>query len=118
MNLIYDIEFDHSFSFIYSPRPGTPAAQLSDDISMEVKKQRLAILQERIHLNGRKISEKMVGTTQTVLVTGPSQKNPDRLAGRTENNRVVNFSGNNELIGQLITVKITAVTGNSLQGEL
>ena len=118
MNLIHDIGFDHSFSFIYSPRPGTPAAQLADDVSMDIKKQRLAILQERISMNGRKISEDMVGTTQNVLVAGPSQKNPADYSGRTDNNRVVNFSGGKEFLGKLVPVKITAVVANSLRGEL
>lgn len=100
MNLIHDIGFDNSFSFIYSPRPGTPAAQLPDDVSMDVKKQRLAILQNRILLNTKRISDAMVGTTQIILVTGPSKKDPNILAGRTENNRVVNFKGDPALIGQ------------------
>ncbi|RDI40190.1 tRNA (N6-isopentenyl adenosine(37)-C2)-methylthiotransferase MiaB [Aquicella lusitana] len=118
MNLIHDMEFDLSYSFIYSPRPGTPAAQLPDDVPMEVKKQRLAILQERINLNARRISEAMIGTTQKVLVTGPAVKNPAQLSGRTENNRVVNFIGQPGLIGQLASVKITEALPNSLRGEL
>src|SRR5262249_39682542 len=89
MNLIHEIGFDNSYSFIYSPRPGTPAAQLPDDVPMEVKKKRLAILQERILLNTRKISENMIGTIQNVLVSGHAVKNPEQIAGRTENNRVV-----------------------------
>lgn len=112
------MEFDLSYSFIYSPRPGTPAAQLPDDVPMEVKKQRLAILQERINLNARRISEAMIGTTQKVLVTGPAVKNPAQLSGRTENNRVVNFIGQPGLIGQLASVKITEALPNSLRGEL
>lgn len=118
MNLIHDIGFDNSFSFIYSPRPGTPAAQLPDDVPMEVKKQRLAILQNRILLNTREISEKMVGTVETILVTGPSKKDPNKLSGRTENNRVVNFNGNPNLIGKLIAIQITEALPNSLRGEV
>jgi tRNA-2-methylthio-N6-dimethylallyladenosine synthase len=117
MNLIHDIGFDNSFSFIYSPRPGTPASQLPDNVPMDVKKQRLNILQNRISLNTKAISESMVGTTQTILVTGPSRKNPDKLSGRTENNRVVNFIGNHNLIGRLIPIKITEALPNSLRGE-
>src|SRR5689334_16258406 len=113
MNLIHDIGFDNSFSFIYSPRPGTPAAQLPDDVSMEVKKQRLAVLQNRILLNTKRISDAMVGTTQIILVTGPSKKDPQVLAGRTENNRVVNFKGDPALIGQLVAVTITESLPNS-----
>ncbi len=118
MNLIHEVNFDHSFSFIYSPRPGTPAAQFPDDVPMEVKKQRLAILQERILLNARHFSEKMVGTVQKVLVTGPAVKNPEQISGRTENNRVVNFMGNLSLIGQMVSVKITEALPNSLRGEI
>jgi tRNA-2-methylthio-N6-dimethylallyladenosine synthase len=118
LNLIHDVGFDHSFSFIYSPRPGTPAAQLPDDVSLEVKKQRLSILQERIMLNGRRISESMVGTVQKVLVAGRAAKNEAQLSGRTENNRVVNFLGNPELIGNMVAIKITDVLTNSLRGEL
>jgi len=116
MNLIHDIGFDHSFSFIYSPRPGTPAAQFPDDVSMEVKKQRLAILQERILLNARKISESMIGTAQNVLVVGHAVKNPEQMSGRTENNRVVNFIGSPELIGQMVSVEISEALRNSLRG--
>src|SRR5262245_34921375 len=101
MNLIHEIGFDTSYSFIYSPRPGTPAAQLPDDVSMETKKKRLAILQERILMNARKISEGMIGTVQKILVTGRAVKHNNQLSGRTENNRVVNFIGADEFIGQL-----------------
>ncbi len=119
MNLIYEIGFDNSFSFIYSPRPGTPAAQLPDDVPMEVKKQRLAILQNRIILNAQQISQNMVGTLQKILVTGPSKKDPRELSGRTENNRVVNFKTEElNLIGQLLTVKITEARPYSLRGEI
>lgn len=118
MNLIHEIGFDNSYSFIYSPRPGTPAAQLPDDVSMDVKKQRLEILQNRINLNTHRISESMVGTQQKVLVTGFSHKDPTKLSARTENNRVVHFYGSGDLIGQLITVKITERLKFSLAGEI
>lgn len=118
MNLIHDIGFDNSFSFIYSPRPGTPAASLADDVPMQVKKERLAILQNRILLNTQRISQSMVGTLQTILVTGPSRKDPQKLSGRTENNRVVNFTGNPDLIGRLTTLRITESLPNSLRGEV
>lgn len=118
MNLIHDIGFDNSFSFIYSPRPGTPAAQLPDDVPMEVKKQRLAILQDRILQNARRISENMIGTIQTVMVSGHAVKHQEQMSGRTENNRVVNFAGTPDLIGQLVHVKINEALTNSLRGEL
>ncbi len=118
MNLIHDVGFDNSFSFIYSPRPGTTAAQLPDDVAMDTKKQRLSILQNRILLNTKEISEKMVGSEQMILVTGPSKKNPQELAGRTENNRVVNFKGDPNNVGQLVKVKITESRPNSLRGEV
>jgi tRNA-2-methylthio-N6-dimethylallyladenosine synthase len=115
MNLIHDINFDHSFSFIYSKRPGTPAATLPDDISMETKKQRLDILQARIKLQAGRISESMVGTTQRILITGVSRKDPKQLQGRTENNRIVIFNGSQDLISELIDVKITEALPNCLR---
>jgi tRNA-2-methylthio-N6-dimethylallyladenosine synthase len=118
MNLIHDVGFDNSFSFIYSPRPGTPASQLPDNVSMDVKKQRLKILQNRILLNTKQISDSMVGSTQTILVTGPSRKDASKLSGRTENNRVVNFIGHAESIGTLLPVKIVEALPYSLRGEL
>ena len=118
MNLIHDIGFNNSFSVIYSPRPGTPAAQLPDDVSMEIKKQRLTILQNRILQNARRISENMIGTTQIVMVSGHAVKHHEQMSGRTENNRVVNFIGGPELIGQLVSVKINEALTNSLRGEL
>ena len=118
MDLIADIGFDHSYSFVYSERPGTPAAALPDDVSLETKKQRLAILQQRINQQAIEISEKMLGTEQRILVSHPSKKDPQELAGRTENNRVVNFKGNPTLIGEFVNVKITQVHPNSLRGEL
>jgi len=118
MNLIHDIGFDTSFSFIYSARPGTPAANLPDNVSLETKKQRLAILQNRILLNAKSISENMVGGVEKVLVTGTSKKDPNEISGRTENNRVVNFKGDAKLAGEVVDVKITDSYKNSLRGEL
>ncbi|MDM7323303.1 MAG: tRNA (N6-isopentenyl adenosine(37)-C2)-methylthiotransferase MiaB [Gammaproteobacteria bacterium] len=118
MKLIREVGFDQSFSFIYSPRPGTPAASLPDDTPLEVKKERLYRLQELINSQARAISEAMLGTVQRILVEGPSRKDPDELLGRTENNRVVNFKGNARLIGQMIDVRITEVLPNSLRGEV
>jgi tRNA-2-methylthio-N6-dimethylallyladenosine synthase len=118
MDLIAEVGFDHSFSFIYSPRPGTPAASLPDDVPLEVKKQRLALLQQRINQQAQAISRRMVGTTQRVLVSGPSRKDPGQLSGRTENNRVVNFKGESLLIGDFVDVVITEALPNSLRGEI
>lgn len=118
MNLIHELNFDHSFSFIYSPRPGTPAAQLPDNVSMETKKKRLAILQQRLLLNEQRISQSMLSSIQRVLVIGPAIKNPNQMSGRSENNRVVNFAGNSSLIGKMVPVKITEALRNTLQAEL
>ena len=118
MDLIDSIGFDHSFSFVYSARPGTPAADLPDDVPLTVKKQRLTILQARISEMAAAISEQMVGTVQKVLVERPSRKDPTELSGRTENNRVVNFQGQPRLIGQFVDVRITAAMPNSLRGEV
>jgi len=118
MNLINDIGFDQSFSFIYSARPGTPAADMVDDVALETKQKRLQILQHRINELASQISRRMVGTTQRILVEGPSRKNPDELAGRTENNRVVNFSGPPSLVGEFVDVRITEAFPNSLRGEI
>ena len=118
MKLIAEVEFDHSFSFIYSPRPGTPASSLPDDVPLESKKQRLAILQTRILQQAGEISRNMVGTTQMVLITGTSRKDKNWLSGRTENNRVVNLQGDKQLIGEFVSVTITEVLPNSLRGEL
>lgn len=118
MNLISEINFDLSFSFIYSPRPGTPASNLQDPIPMDVKKQRLAILQQRILQQTQKISESMIGSTQVVLVEGLSKKNDKQLQGRTENNRVVNFDADASLIGSMANVIITEALPNSLRGRL
>ncbi|MGQ7286771.1 tRNA (N6-isopentenyl adenosine(37)-C2)-methylthiotransferase MiaB [Vreelandella venusta] len=120
MNLIHRIGFDHSFSFVYSARPGTPASGLPDETPESVKKQRLAILQERILQQAAQISRRMVGTTQRVLVSGFSPRDPGQLSGRTENNRVVNFRAANptELIGYFVDVEITEALPNSLRGDL
>ena len=118
MALIDDIAFDTSFSFIYSPRPGTPAADLPDDVSLHEKKHRLAILQRRIIELAERRSQSMVGSQQIILITGNARKDPGELSGRTENNRTVNFAGAPELVGQLAEVRITAALPNSLRGEL
>lgn len=119
MKLIEDIGFDTSFSFIYSARPGTPAADIPDNVDPTIKKNRLKVLQQRIQQNALEISRKMVGTSQRLLVTGISKKDPGQLQGRTENNRVVNFTcDNTELIGQFIAVEIIEALPNSLRGKL
>ena len=113
-----ELQYDRSFSFIYSPRPGTPAASLPDDVPMEVKKRRLYELQELLNRQTQAFSEAMVGTVQRVLVERPSRRDPREMSGRTENNRVVNFPGAPELIGQFVDVKITDAFTNSLRGEV
>jgi len=118
MNLIADIGFDQSFSFIYSARPGTPAAGFADDTPMETKKERLQILQARINQNAMEISRAMVGTTQTVLVEKPSKKSPQQLSGRTENMRWVNFDCDPSYIGKFVDVVITEALPNSLRGRM
>jgi tRNA-2-methylthio-N6-dimethylallyladenosine synthase len=118
MNLIADLGFDQSFSFIYSARPGTPAAGLADDTPIEVKKERLNILQTRINQQAMDISRGMVGTTQSVLVEKPSKKNPRQLSGRTENMRWVNFDADPSCIGSFVDVVITEALPNSLRGRL
>jgi tRNA-2-methylthio-N6-dimethylallyladenosine synthase len=119
MNLINDIGFDHSFSFVYSPRPGTPAAELPDDTPEAVKKERLNILQSRIQQQALAISRSMVGTRQRILVEGVSRKDPGELCGRTENNRVVNFKSTDiDLIGEFVDVEINEALPNSLRGQL
>ena len=118
MDLIQELNFDHSFSFIYSPRPGTPAAALTDNVTNATKKDRLQRVQARINLQSHRISEAMVGTTQTILIQGPSKKDPDQLQGRTENNRVVNINcDDHALIGQFIDVLIPEALPNSLRGN-
>ncbi|MEC8428076.1 MAG: tRNA (N6-isopentenyl adenosine(37)-C2)-methylthiotransferase MiaB, partial [Pseudomonadota bacterium] len=119
MNLIKDMNFDLSFSFIYSARPGTPAADLPDDTPEDTKKQRLQILQQRINQQAQEIARRMVGNTERVLVTGYSKKDPGQLAGRTENNRVVNFRADDPaLIGKFADILIEEALPNSLRGTL
>ena len=117
MRLIEAVGFDHSFSFIYSPRPGTPAASLPDDTPAEVKLKRLQTLQAAIEANAQAVSQAMVGKVFSVLVEGPAKKNAQELMARTENNRVVNFAGHARLIGQMIPMRITEALSHSLRGE-
>lgn len=118
MNLIAEIEFDHSFSFIYSRRPGTPASSFNDDVPLETKKERLSILQARINTMAMEISHGMVGKTEQILIEGYSKKNVNELRGKTENNRTVNFVGPKSLIGEFADVLITKALPNSLRAEL
>ncbi|MGA0937422.1 MAG: tRNA (N6-isopentenyl adenosine(37)-C2)-methylthiotransferase MiaB [Sedimenticolaceae bacterium] len=118
MSLIEEIGFDHSFSFIYSRRPGTPAAELPDDVPHDVKQARLARLQHVINNSTQQISREMVGTVQRILVDRPSRKDASEMSGRTENNRVVNFKGPASLIGEFVDVQITEAFTNSLRGQL
>ena len=116
MSLIEEVKFDQSFSFSYSPRPGTPAANLNGQIPEKVKKERLAILQDKIRCLAEEYSRSMLGRSEQILVTGRSKKSVRFLSGRTENNRVVNFSGGSELVGSLVEVEINQVFPNSLGG--
>jgi tRNA-2-methylthio-N6-dimethylallyladenosine synthase len=119
MELIESVGFDVSFSFIYSARPGTPASDLDDQTEQDTKKSRLATLQARISQNAQKISRNMVGTLQSILVTGPSKRDPGELSGRTENNRVVNFrSHQTNLIGKFVECEIVESFPNSLRGRI
>ena len=118
MKLIEDVGFDQSFSFIYSRRPGTPAADLEDSVSSEVKHARLSRLQAHINEHAAGISQAMVGSVQKVLVTGPSRKDPRQLTGKTENMRSVNFEGPPRLVGQFVDVVITEALSNSLRGRV
>ena len=118
LDLVDTIGFDQSFSFIYSPRPGTPASDLSCSLSEEVKKSRLKQLQDKLSASAQKISESMLNKTLPILVEGPSKKSPKELMGRTENNRIVNFLAPPESIGQVVSVMITEVMNNSLRGRL
>jgi tRNA-2-methylthio-N6-dimethylallyladenosine synthase len=118
MQLIEDIGFDQSFSFIYSARPGTPAAELPDDVEHTAKKARLARLQQRITEMAAAISESMVGKVERVLVERVSRKRDDQLSGRTENNRVVNFDADPALIGRFVDVRISEALPNSLRGDV
>ncbi len=116
MKLVADVNYDVSYSFIYSPRPGTPAADMVDDVSDEEKKQRLYLLQERLLQQSVRFSRAMLGTVQRILVEGTSRKSIMELSGRTENNRVVNFEGTPDMIGKFVDVEITDVYTNSLRG--
>ena len=118
MNLISQVNFDMSFSFIYSARPGTPAADYPDDVTEDEKKQRLYLLQQRINNQAAQFSRAMLGSEQRVLVEGPSKKDIMELTGRTENNRIVNFQGSPDMIGKFVDIKITDVFTNSLRGEV
>ena len=117
LRLVREVGFDASFSFVFSPRPGTPAAELADETPRQEKLERLQRLQEVLESQARAISERMVGTVEHVLVEGPSRKDPAELAGRTENNRVVNFKGSPELVGRYTDVRIVAALAHSLRGE-
>ncbi|MCI1709277.1 MAG: tRNA (N6-isopentenyl adenosine(37)-C2)-methylthiotransferase MiaB [Chiayiivirga sp.] len=118
MKLIEDIGFDQSFSFIYSARPGTPAANLPDEVTPQEKHARLERLQAAINANAKRISQAMIGSVQRVLVEGPSKKNPNEMTGRTENMRYVNFPGHARLVGQFVDVTITEAMSNSLRGRM
>jgi tRNA-2-methylthio-N6-dimethylallyladenosine synthase len=118
MKLIDDIGYDSSFSFVFSPRPGTPAAALHDETPHDVKLKRLQQLQAAVEANARRISESRVGTVQRILVEGPSRKDPSELMGRTECNRIVNFRGQPRLVGRMIDVTITAALPHSLRGDV
>jgi tRNA-2-methylthio-N6-dimethylallyladenosine synthase len=119
MKLVADVGMDFSYSFIYSQRPGTPAADLADDTPEALKKQRLDALQHRLNQQGFEISRQMVGTTQRILVTDYSRKDPGQLQGRTENNRIVNFTCSDaRLIGQFVDIHIAEARPHSLRGEL
>ena len=118
MNVVHEAAFDHAFSFNYSPRPGTPAANLADTVPAEEKSKRLQILQTRVRQQGMRYAESLVGTTQQVLVERASVKSPNQMAGRAGNNRWVNFDGDRSLIGQMVDVVITEALPNSLRGRL
>ena len=118
LKLVRELNFDQSFSFVFSPRPGTPAANLPDDTPMEVKKARLARLQAQINSQAAAISASMVGSVQRVLVEGVSKKNQQHLTGKTENNRTVNFAGNARLTGQFVEIMIDEAMSNSLRGTI
>lgn len=118
MKLIEDIGFDQSFSFVYSRRPGTPAASLDDEVTPEEKHARLTHLQATINKQSAKISQSMIGGIETILVEGPSRRDPKQLSGRTENMRMVNFDGPARLIGQFVDVVITEAVTNSLRGRV
>jgi tRNA-2-methylthio-N6-dimethylallyladenosine synthase len=118
LKLVREANFDQSFSFIYSQRPGTPAASLPDDVPLDVKQARLARLQAQLNEQARAISDSMVGSTQRVLVQRPAKKDARELAGRTENGRWVNFAGPHSLIGHFVDVVVTEARPQSLRGRL
>jgi tRNA-2-methylthio-N6-dimethylallyladenosine synthase len=122
MNLVAEVGFDQSFTFLYSRRPGTPAASLSNEVPHEVKQQRLVLLQQRLNAQARAISARMVGSTQRVLVERPAKRDPTQLAGRTDNNRWVNFDvpagGHASLLNRFVDLEITEAMPNSLRGRL
>ncbi|MEC7465182.1 MAG: tRNA (N6-isopentenyl adenosine(37)-C2)-methylthiotransferase MiaB [Pseudomonadota bacterium] len=118
MDIVDEVGFDESFSFIYSPRPNTPASEMEDNVSIEIKKERLSILQHKLNELSSKISRKMVGTIENCLVIGVSKKNPGELQARTENNRVVNFPSHKDVVGNFENIKIVDQLTNSLRGEL
>jgi tRNA-2-methylthio-N6-dimethylallyladenosine synthase len=118
LKLIRDLDFDQSFSFVYSARPGTPASNLPDDLPLAVKKERLQRLQDLVNGQAARYSQQMVGTRQRILVEGLSRRDPRQLAGRTENNRVVNFDGPPRLVGQFVDVAITEALNHSLRGRV
>jgi tRNA-2-methylthio-N6-dimethylallyladenosine synthase len=116
--LVDEVGFDGSFCFLYSPRPGTPAAALSDETPHEVKLARLQRLQQKVEAQARAVSERMIGTRQRILVEGAAKKNRDELAGRTDNNRTVNFSGASRLVGEFVDVTITSALPHSLRADV
>jgi tRNA-2-methylthio-N6-dimethylallyladenosine synthase len=118
LKLVEEIGFDDSYSFMYSPRPGTPAAAFADQVPLEIKQARLARLQAVLDAGAKAISERMVGKIERILIEGPSRKNARELAGRTSNNRVVNLPGPVRLVGQLVDVDITAALAHTLRGEI
>jgi tRNA-2-methylthio-N6-dimethylallyladenosine synthase len=118
MDLVEEVGFDDSYSFMYSPRPGTPAAGFAEQVPLEIKQARLARLQAAIETSAKAISDRMVGGIERILIEGASRKNPRELAGRTSNNRTVNFSGPGRLVGKLVDVRITAALAHTLRGEV
>ncbi|MBC8006976.1 MAG: tRNA (N6-isopentenyl adenosine(37)-C2)-methylthiotransferase MiaB [Prolixibacteraceae bacterium] len=118
MKLVDQVGFDDSYSFMYSPRPGTPAADFGDQVPLETKRVRLARLQAALEASARAISESMVGNVERILIEGTSRKNPRELSGRTSNNRVVNLSGGSRLVGEFVDVRITAALAHTLRGEV
>ena len=118
LDIVEKVGFDESFSFIYSPRPNTPAAEMEDNVSKDIKKERLTILQHKLNELSSKISRKMVGSIEKCLVLGVSKKNPGELQARTENNRVVNFATDANVVGKFVNLKIVDQLTNSLRGKL